>query len=388
MKILLNKISRIKYGEIEIITPEKKKYKFSGETKEPKAYLEIKSYKSIKKILNNGSLGFAESYLEGYINTNNLKSLMIFFLKNEKYLNFIFKKNIFVRFINSIKKKWNENTILQNKKNISYHYDLGNDFFKHWLDKNLTYSSGIYKKKQSNLEEAQINKIEKICKLLKLKPNHNVLEIGCGWGSFAIYAAKKYKCKITCITLSEKQYQYVKKKVNSLNLNERIKVELIDYRNLKGKFDRIVSIEMFEAVGEKYWDIYFKKVKELLKTNGLAAFQIITINNKRFYNYKKNNLDFIQKYIFPGGMLPSKEILQDIILRNGLLQTSINGFANDYSKTLREWYKRFKKSWTFIEPLGFDEKFKRMWEYYLNYCETGFEFGTLDLVQISIKNKK
>ena len=213
MKILLNKISRIKYGEIEIITPEKKKYKFSGETKEPKAYLEIKSYKSIKKILNNGSLGFAESYLEGYINTNNLKSLMIFFLKNEKYLNFIFKKNIFVRFINSIKKKLNENTILQNKKNISYHYDLGNDFFKHWLDKNLTYSSGIYKKKQSNLEEAQINKIEKICKLLKLKPNHNVLEIGCGWGSFAIYAAKKYKCKITCITLSEKQYKYVKKKL-------------------------------------------------------------------------------------------------------------------------------------------------------------------------------
>ena len=388
MKILLNKISRIKYGEIEIITPEKKKYKFSGETKEPKAYLEIKSYKSIKKILNNGSLGFAESYLEGYINTNNLKSLMIFFLKNEKYLNFIFKKNIFVRFINSIKKKLNENTILQNKKNISYHYDLGNDFFKHWLDKNLTYSSGIYKKKKNNLEEAQINKIEKICKLLKLKPNHNVLEIGCGWGSFAIYAAKKYKCKITCITLSEKQYQYVKKKVNSLNLNEKIKVELVDYRNLKGKFDRIVSIEMFEAVGEKYWDIYFKKVKELLKTNGLAAFQIITINNKRFYNYKKNNLDFIQKYIFPGGMLPSKEILQDIILRNGLLQTSINGFANDYSKTLREWYKRFKKSWTFIEPLGFDEKFKRMWEYYLNYCETGFEFGTLDLIQISIKNKK
>ena len=368
--------------------PEKKKYFFQGETKHPKASVEIKSYKSVNKILSKGSLGFAESYLDGHIKTHNLKSLMMFFVKNEKYLDFIFKKNFFLRFKNFIKKKLTENTINQNKKNISYHYDLGNDFFKHWLDKNLTYSSAIYNGKKSDLETAQINKLENICKLLKLKPYHHILEIGCGWGSFAIYAAKKYKCKITCITLSERQCYYVKKKINDLNLNNKINVQLIDYRNLRGKFDRIASIEMFEAVGEKYWDLYFKRIKELLKPNGFAAFQIITINNKRFSNYKKNNLDFIQKYIFPGGMLPSKEILQKIILRNGLLQTSINGYGKDYSKTLREWFVRFKNSWKSIKPLGFDDRFKRMWEYYLNYCETGFELGTLDLVQISLKNKK
>ena len=238
------------------------------------------------------------------------------------------------------------------------------------------------------MEKAQINKFEKICKLLKLKSNHHILEIGCGWGSFAIYVAKKYKCKVTCITLSKRQFLYVKNKVQNLNLKKKINVKLIDYRNLEGKFDRIASIEMFEAVGEKYWELYFKKIKQLLKPNGFAAFQIITIQNKRFLNYKKNNLDFIQKYIFPGGMLPSKEILQKIILRNGLSQTSMKDFGKDYSKTLREWFLRFRNSWKSIKHLGFDERFKRMWEYYLNYCETGFEQGTLDVVQIGIKNKE
>ena len=388
MNEFLNQISKIKYGKIEIITPEKKKYKFFGNTKEPQAKIEIKSYKSINKILSNGSLGFAESYLDGHIQTEDLKTLMTFFVKNEKYLNFIFKKNLFIRILSYIRKKLTENTIYQNKRNISYHYDLGNDFFKHWLDKNLTYSSGIYSTEKNDLETAQINKLEKICKLLKLKSNHHILEIGCGWGSFAIYVAKKYKCKVTCITLSKRQFLYVKNKVQNLNLKKKINVKLIDYRNLEGKFDRIASIEMFEAVGEKYWDLYFKKIKQLLKPNGFAAFQIITIQNKRFLNYKKNNLDFIQKYIFPGGMLPSKEILQKIISRNGLSQTSMKDFGKDYSKTLREWFLRFRNSWKSIKHLGFDERFKRMWEYYLNYCETGFEQGTLDVVQIGIKNKE
>tara|TARA_Y100000590_G_scaffold280110_1_gene314651 strand:+ start:2278 stop:3444 length:1167 start_codon:yes stop_codon:yes gene_type:complete len=388
MKKFLKQISNIQYGEIEIITPDKKKYKFFGNTKEPKAQIEIKSHKSINKILSGGSLGFAESYLDGHIRTKNLKTLMTFFVKNEKYLSFIFRKNIFIKILTFIRKKLTENTIYQNKKNISYHYDLGNDFFKYWLDKNLTYSSGIYNGEKNDLETAQINKLEKICKLLKLKPNHHILEIGCGWGSFAVYVAKKYKCKVTCITLSKRQLLYVKNKVKNLNLSKKINVKLIDYRNLEGKFDRIASIEMFEAVGEKYWDVYFKKIKQLLKPNGFAAFQIITIQNKRFLNYKRNNLDFIQKYIFPGGMLPSKEILQKIILRNGLLQTSMKDFGKDYSKTLREWFVRFRNSWKAIKHLGFDERFKRMWEYYLNYCETGFEQGTLNVVQIGIKNKE
>ena len=388
MKKILEAISNIKYGEIEITTPEKKIYKFCGKTKHPKAKLEIKSHKSINKILSKGSLGFAESYLEGYVKTEDLKSLMIFFIKNEKHIKIIFKKNFFARFLSYIRKKLNENTIKQNKKNISYHYDLGNNFFKYWLDKDLTYSSGIYNRKKNNLEAAQTNKLEKICKLLKLKKNHHILEIGCGWGSFAIYAAKKYKCKITCITLSNNQYLFVKRKIKKLDLNKYINVKLIDYRNLKGKFDGIASIEMFEAVGEKYWDLYFKRINDLLKPNGFAAFQIITINNKRFLNYKKNNIDFIQKYIFPGGMLPSKEILQKIILRNDLLQISMKDFGKDYSKTLREWFIRFRNSWKSIKPLGFDDRFKRMWEYYLNYCETGFELGTLNLVQIGVKKKK
>ena len=388
MKKILNQISKIKYGQIEIITPENKKYKFSGITKKPKAILKINSYESINKIINNGSLGFAESYLEGHIKTKNLSSLLTFFIKNENYINFFYKKSFLEKIMGFFRKKLTENTLKQNKRNISYHYDLGNDFFKKWLDKDLTYSSAIYGNGKKNLENAQINKHEKICKLLKLKPKHHLLEIGCGWGSFAIYAAKKYKCKITCITLSKKQFLYVKKRVSELKLNNKIKIKLIDYRSLNGKFDRIASIEMFEAVGEKYWDTYFKKVKELLKPNGLAALQIITINNKRFLKYKEINIDFIQRYIFPGGMLPSKEILQKIILKNGFLQTSINDFGKDYSRTLKEWFIRFRNSWKSIKSLGFDEKFKRMWEYYLNYCQTGFEQGTLNVVQIGIQNKK
>ncbi len=387
MDNFLNKIADFEFGKIKIVTPDGKKYNFQGKRDGPETEIIIKSQKSINKILDKGSLGFAESYLDGNIETKDLKSLMLFFAKNEKYLNGVLKKNIFLRFSNYFRKKLTENTIKQNKKNISYHYDLGNDFFKYWLDKNLTYSSGIFVEKNKSLEKAQINKLEKMCNLLKLKKEHHLLEIGCGWGSFAIYAAKKYKCRVTCITLSEKQFLYVKRKIKNLNLNKKINIQIMDYRNLKGKFDRIASIEMFEAVGEKYWNLYFKKIKELLNPNGIAAFQIITINKNRFIDYKKN-LDFIQKYIFPGGMLPSKEILKKIINENDLLEFSINNFGKDYSKTLKEWLIRFKKSWKHIKPLGFDNRFKRMWEYYLNYCETGFDVGTLDLIQIGVKNKK
>ena len=385
MRTFLNKLSKIEYGKIKILTPDNKTYKFSGLKDGPNADLKLNSYKSIKKILSNGSLGFAESYLDKDLETTNLKKLLSFSIKNERQLDFIFKKSFFSFITNKIFKKLKENSLNQNKKNISYHYDLGNNFFEKWLDNNLTYSSGIYGS-SSNLEAAQINKFKKICSLLKINSKHHLLEIGCGWGSFATFVAKKYKCKVTCITLSKKQFAYVKEKIKKLGLEKRIIVKLIDYRIIDGKFDRIASIEMFEAVGEKYWNLYFKKINQLLKPNGIAALQIITVNNNRYYSYKKN-LDFIQKYIFPGGMLPSKNIVKEIILKNMLLASN-KSYAKDYVKTLQECLKRFKKSWPKIKVLGFNNKFRRKWEYYLNYCETGFEFGTLDLVQFEIKKRK
>jgi cyclopropane-fatty-acyl-phospholipid synthase len=270
------------------------------------------------------------------------------------------------------------------RRNIAYHYDLGNDFYSEWLDPGMTYSSALFDDEHDDLESAQENKYRQLAERLELKAHHRVLEIGCGWGGFAEYAAKEYGCNIVCLTLSKEQLAFAQERINTAGLAEQIEFRLQDYRDVEGQFDRIVSIEMFEAVGEEYWGTYFAQVKQLLRPEGQAGLQIISIANERFEGYR-NETDFIQKYIFPGGMLPSPEKLDQHIEQAGLSKTSEHLFGRSYARTLSIWRKEFLRNWDSISQLGYSRKFRRMWEYYLCYCEAGFRRGTIDVGHYFLK---
>ena len=278
------------------------------------------------------------------------------------------------------------NTKANSVTNISKHYDLGNDFFSIWLDKTLTYSSAIFEKDKIDLESAQKNKYQKLIDLLKINNGEKVLEIGCGWGGFSEYLGKNHEVYIDCITISKKQYEYSKKRIFESGLNNKVKVKFLDYRDITDKYDKVASIEMIEAVGNKYLNDYFKKIKYSLKPGGIAAIQGITIKDELFDRYK-NSEDFIQKYIFPGGFLPSLKIIKKITRQNDLTLQKINSYSDDYAKTLFMWRNNFLKAWDNITPLGFDEYFKRMWEFYLSYCEAGFKSKNIDLIQFSLSNR-
>jgi cyclopropane-fatty-acyl-phospholipid synthase len=294
-------------------------------------------------------------------------------LRVQKIKNFI--KNIFA-----------SNTKSKSLKYISKHYDLGNGFFSKWLDRSLTYSSAVYENSNDNLEQAQQNKYQKLIDLLEVNEGNKVLEIGCGWGGFSEYLAKNYNVTIDCITISKKQFEFTKNRIKDAGLNNKVNVMFLDYRDLKEKYDRIASIEMIEAVGEKYLDKYFETIKKSLKENGSAAIQGITIRDDLFERYRSSE-DFIQKYIFPGGFLPSLNFMKSLIKKNNLNLLKVNSYSNDYAKTLAIWRENFLKVWGNIAPLGFDETFKRMWEFYLSYCEAGFKSKNIDLIQFSMSNK-
>jgi len=269
------------------------------------------------------------------------------------------------------------------RRNIAHHYDLGNAFYARWLDPTMTYSAAVYERANDDLATAQLRKYERICRLLDLRPGMQVLEIGCGWGGFAEHAARNFGVEVTGITLSRAQHDYARERAERAGLADRIKIKLQDYRDVIGRFDRIASIEMFEAVGEAYWPVYFDRVRALLAEGGRAALQIITIADSRFEAYRRNP-DFIQKYIFPGGMLPSPTVLKQLVQRAGLAWREDAGFALDYAHTLTRWRERFLASWPDIQSLGFDERFRRMWDYYLCYCASGFRHGAIDVRQIAL----
>ena len=289
-------------------------------------------------------------------------------------------------FINLFKKIFIKNTKKRSKSNIAKHYDLGNEFFSLWLDKTLTYSSAIFDKKTENLSDAQNNKYQKLIDLIQPSNGDRVLEIGCGWGGFAEYLGKKYDVKLDCITISRKQFEYAKERIHKCGLNEKVNIEIKDYRDLNNKYNSIASIEMIEAVGQNYLEGYFKTIKNNLSNNGKAAIQAITIDDALFDRYK-NKQDFIQKYIFPGGFLPNKNSINRYVSDNGLTIKSYESYADHYSNTLALWRKEFNKKWNLIKNQGFDLTFKRMWEFYLCYCEAGFKSKNIDLIQFSIQNK-
>jgi cyclopropane-fatty-acyl-phospholipid synthase len=288
--------------------------------------------------------------------------------------------------INYLKNKLIKNTKERSKENIAKHYDLGNEFFSLWLDRSLTYSSAIFDQQGQKLEEAQQNKYEKLTNLLSPKNGSKLLEIGCGWGGFAEYLGKKHDVKLDCITISKKQYEFAKERIHKSGLNHKVNIEMIDYRDVKKKYDSIASIEMIEAVGKDYLHNYFESIKKNLAANGKAGIQTITIDDKYFDRYKTKQ-DFIQKYIFPGGFLPSKITLYNYANKNGLEINSYNSYGLHYSNTLILWRDEFLKKWDLISKQGFDLTFKRMWDFYLSYCEAGFKSKNIDLIQFSLQNR-
>ena len=384
-KIVFNILSKINYGYLEITSFDGNVFKFGNPEDSLKANLIIKKPNFTYNLVSGGSIGFAECYMRGEFETNNLSNLIELTARNIKII-YKFSGLLDLPVINFIKNKIIKNTKSRSKDNIAKHYDLGNDFFSLWLDDTLTYSSAIFENETKNLAEAQNNKYQKLIDLINPNNGDKVLEIGCGWGGFAEYIGKKYDVKLDCITISKKQFEYTKERIHKCGLNEKVNIEIKDYRDLKGKYNSIASIEMIEAVGQNYLDSYFKTIKGNLSENGKVAIQAITIDDSLFDRYK-NKQDFIQKYIFPGGFLPNKNSINKYVSDNGLTINSYISYADDYANTLAIWKEEFSKKWNLIKNQGFDLTFKRMWEFYLSYCEAGFKSKNIDLIQFSLQNK-
>ena len=384
-KIVFNILKDIEYGYLEIKTYQGRLVKFGNKDETLKASIKIKKPNFTFNLIKGGSIGFAESYMRDEFETDNLSNLIEITARNIKIIH-KFSGLLDLPIINFIKNIFIKNTKSRSRENVSKHYDLGNEFFSLWLDKTLTYSSAIFEKKTQDLSEAQNNKYQKLINLINPKNGDKVLEIGCGWGGFAEYLGKKYDVKLDCITISKKQYEYAKERIYRCGLNEKVNIQIKDYRDLKDKYNSIASIEMIEAVGQNYLESYFKTLKGNLANNGTAAIQSITIDDSLFDRYK-NKQDFIQKYIFPGGFLPSKNSINKYVSENGLTIKSYESYANHYSSTLALWRNEFNKKWDLIKNQGFDSTFKRMWEFYLSYCEAGFKSKNIDLIQFSLQNK-
>ena len=384
-KLIFNTLKFIKHGQLKVTNFDGKKYYFGEKDKNLNVELIINKPGITFSIIKKGSIGLAEAYMRGEFETNNLSDLIELTAKN---INIIYKfSGLFdFSFINYLKNVFLKNTKKNSKNYISRHYDLGNEFFSLWLDKTLTYSSAIFEENKNNLEEAQINKYKKLINLIKPKTGDKILEIGCGWGGFAEYLGKNFDVKLDCITISKKQYDFAKERIQKNQLTEKINIYMKDYRDVKNKYNSIASIEMIEAVGKNYLESYFKTIKDNLQNNGTAAIQAITIDDKLFDRYKTKE-DFIQKYIFPGGFLPCKKSLHQYANQSGLNVVEYNSYGSHYSNTLNIWRREFVNKWEEISKQGFDLTFKRMWNFYLSYCDAGFKSKNIDLIQFSMQNR-
>ena len=384
-KIVFSTLENIKFGYLEIVNHNGEIFKFGNPNDQLKANLIIKNPNFTFNLIKGGSVGFAESYMKNEFETKNLSNLIEVTARNIKQIH-KFSGLLDLPFVNFLKNIFIKNTKNRSKVNIAKHYDLGNEFFSLWLDKTLTYSSAIFDEANKDLSDAQNNKYQKLINLIKPSSGDKILEIGCGWGGFAEYLGKKYDVKLDCITISKKQFEYAKERIHRCGLNEKVNIEIKDYRDLKDKYNSIASIEMIEAVGQNYLESYFTTIKNNLSKNGKAAIQAITIDDALFDRYK-NKEDFIQKYIFPGGFLPNKNSINKYVSDNGLTIKSYESYADHYSNTLSLWRNEFNKKWDQIKNQGFDLTFKRMWEFYLSYCEAGFKSKNIDLIQFSMQNK-
>ncbi len=385
-RFVLNKLKKISQGNLKLINYDGKVFHFGDLESKLSSDIKINKPNFYLNVIMGGSSALGEAHMKKDFYSSNLTNLIELTARNINTI-YSFSGSLKLQKIkNFLKKIFASNTKSKSKKYISKHYDLGNEFFSSWLDKSLTYSSAVYKNEKDDLELAQRNKFQELINLMKIKDGNKVLEIGCGWGGFAEFLAKNYDVSVDCITISKNQYEFTNKKIFNSGLNNKVNVKFLDYRDLKEKYDHVASIEMIEAVGEKYMDQYFGTIKNVLNYGGTAAIQGIVIKDDLFERYRANE-DFIQKYIFPGGFLPSIEFIENLIKKNELKLEKINTYSDDYARTLATWRKNFLDAWEKISPLGFDEYFKRMWEFYLSYCEGGFKSRNINLIQFSMSNR-
>jgi cyclopropane-fatty-acyl-phospholipid synthase len=377
----------LRTGSLLVSLPDGRTLRFAGEKPGPEAQLVVRDLSFARRFTEGGDIGIAESYLRGEWETPNLTRFLELFCVNHELIAQMLEGKPIVRAWQMLRHWLNSNTRRGSRRNIHAHYDLGNRFYEKWLDKTMTYSAALFDEKGAmppaadDLAAGQIRKYAALAERTRIGPDDHVLEIGCGWGGFAEYAAKTIGCRVTGLTISQEQFDYARRRMFEQGLNDKVEIRFQDYRDERGAYDRIASIEMFEAVGERYWPVYFDQLASRLKPGGVAGLQVITIQDRLFETYRRE-MDFIRRYIFPGGMLPSPGIMKSLGETVGLKLDHERVFGLDYAETLAEWRTRFRAAWPNLVPLGFDERFRRMWEYYLAYCEAGFRSGNIDVRQI------
>ena len=380
-------MKKLNNGTLDVKLEDGRVFRAQGLLDGPKAEFTVHNDDLFARLIREGDLGFSDAYLDGWWTTPDLQTFMDLMHAENDEVYEGFPGMALVRLYERARFWLQSNSKKQAKKNISYHYDLGNDFYSLWLDKSMTYSSAYFKKDTETLEKAQENKYEIIIDQLGVKAGDHILEIGCGWGGFGEYAASKRGLKVTGLTISKEQYDYAVERIKKAGLSSLVEIKLQDYRDEVGVYDGIASIEMFEAVGEKYWPVYFSTVRDRLKPGRNATLQIITLADNRWESYRKS-VDFIQKHIFPGGMLPSPTALREQVNNAGLSVKDSIEFGQSYSATLRRWHKTFNAEWDNIVKLGFDSRFKNMWDFYLTSCAGTFLSGYCDVTQITISKPK
>lgn len=386
--IVLSLLSKMNRGRIDISLPSGEQVSIGNGEGKIHASVSILDNRFFEKCVLFGDVGFGESYTDSYWETDSITNVIKWFLLNIDSAPTVsgskMKEGVvnLLKFVNRIKHTFRKNDLGNSKTNISEHYDLNNDFFKLFLDPTMTYSSAYFENAEMELSKAQIAKYESLCKSMKIKPGDHVLEIGSGWGGNAIHLAKNHDCKVTTVTISEEQFKYAKEQIEKENLTDKIEVKLMDYRLINGQFDKIISIEMLEAVGHEFFDVFFKKCHDLLKPKGVLGFQVITCPDSRYDSLRKG-VDWIQKHIFPGSLLPSVAAINTSINRTGeMTLMNLKEMGLHYAQTLRLWRKRFNENLDEIRALGFDEKFIRKWNYYFCYCEAAFDMRNISVMQM------
>ena len=370
-------------GSLTFVLPSGRELRITGRLPGPDGRLIIRDFRFVGRALASADIGFGEGFMAGEWDTPDLSALLEAFTLNFDRLGRLVEGNVVMRTVNFLAHAFHRNSRRGARRNIQAHYDLGNAFYSRWLDPSMTYSSARYERPGQSLGDAQRNKYASLARQIGLEERHHILEIGCGWGGFAEFAAREIGARVTGVTISPAQYDFARKRLFDQGLAEKADIRLMDYRDVVGSFDRVASIEMFEAVGESYWPAYFAKVRDVLSPGGRAGLQIITIRDELFSAYRARS-DFMRKYIFPGGMLPSETRLREEIDRAGLEWKAIVRFGQNYADTLAEWAARFEAAWEDIRALGFDERFRRLWRFYLSCCEAGFRTERTNVVQLSL----